>query len=794
MKSTLDRVNKRASRNGLRAMVEEMEPRVLLSQAPTLDTGFGTHGYAQGYLARGVLSNGQIVASGDSGSLALLNPDGAFASNYTGPIPNSKQNVQSDGKYIVLNNPPAANNFIGSSDATITRHLPGGNVDHTFGINGTVSDFVNGTSAVSFDVRSVLASGTLTYVLGVANYAFNGQTYASPAIERVLPDGRIDRSFGYNGIAQEYVPPAPNYPLGGVFVEQEAVGPDGRVYLSYNADNDAVLVQFNSSGKWPGSMEIGGGSDHEVDGLLFEPNHTMLMLITEEGGWGLIALDTNSLPSDVAGAKGAFLALSPPNGMPDDWNALQSGATLARMWQRSDGKIIVGGRLTDLDNTSPRDDNFTFAVNPPQIPGAASVSGRVYNDINSNGKVDVKEQGLPWWQVYVDGNDNGVFDPGEPTAFSNKIGEYTLSNLPAGQSIIREVRQDSWMRTQPAGAWPGGFYSITLSANQQKTGLNFGNAIADHRTGSISGVVYNDYNGDQKQDNGEKGLAGWQIYADTNDNGLYDAGEPIATTNSAGQFTISGLQQGGYRIREVRKNGYLRTQPFGDWPLGYYDVVLAPAQNRSGFGFGNFAASAYGTIEGADYNDANGNGKFDAGERPLPGIGIQLSDESGPVAWATTDANGKFSFTHLFPGHHYQVQASLPRPLQQGIWISTVTNPVTVNLNGSQDFRTTFLAYDQPVGSIAGTVVDDNDFDGRRFTIYIDSNDDGKLDNGEQSFQTGLYSRSFQFIQLKADTYVLGLLPSPGWIQTDPTNGGALVVTLAAAQNVTGLKFTIKAT
>jgi hypothetical protein len=580
-------------------MVEEMEPRLLLSQAsaaPTLDVNFGTHGYVTGYLAQGVLPNGSIVAKNDAGALALLHPDGTFASNYAGAIPQVPHNVQSDGKYLVLSNAWPTEDFKGSFPTTLTRHLANGQIDGSFGISGTVSDFVKGTSAASFYVNHLLVSGTQIYLAGVANYSWDSRLFSSPAIERLLPSGQIDRNFGFNGVAQEYVPPAPDYPFGTVWIEQQAVGSDGRVYLAYNADNDAVLVQFDNSGKWLKSMEIGGGADHEVDGLFPEPGNKLLMLFTEENAWSMVSLDTN-IPPDIAGTFGPFLGINPGTGMPDDWNANllystlgHADVTLAQMWQRDDGKIIISGKLTDRSGpgiTSGSNEIYTFAVNLAPEQATASASGRIYNDVNANGKLDVKEAGLPWWQVYADLNNNGVFDAGEPTAFTNAIGEYTLNNLPTGKNIIREVRQDSCTRTQPAAAWPAGFYSVTLSANQQWTGLNFGNAIADHRAGSISSVVYNDYNGDQTQDNGEKGLAGWQVYADTNDNGIYDMGEPIATTNSTGHFTITGLQQGGYRIREIRKNGWVRMQPFGDWPLGYYDAVLTAGQSRSGYAFGN---------------------------------------------------------------------------------------------------------------------------------------------------------------------------------------------------------------
>ena len=58
---------------------------------------------------------------------------------------------------------------------------------------------------------------------------------------------------------------------------------------------------------------------------------------------------------------------------------------------------------------------------------------------------------LRYWQVYADANNNGIFDVGEPTTYTDYNGYYKLKGLSAGHYIIREVRQDGWRRTSPAG-------------------------------------------------------------------------------------------------------------------------------------------------------------------------------------------------------------------------------------------------------------------------------------------------------------------------------------------------------
>ncbi len=77
-------------------------------------------------------------------------------------------------------------------------------------------------------------------------------------------------------------------------------------------------------------------------------------------------------------------------------------------------------------------------------------------------------------------------------------------------------------------------------------------------------------------------------------------------------------------------------------------------------------AAASGTVSGVAFIDANGNGRFDAGEATLGGVVVTLTGtttfQSTPVdVTATTNANGSFTFLNVLPGT-YSVQAgAVPR-------------------------------------------------------------------------------------------------------------------------------------
>jgi VCBS repeat-containing protein len=80
--------------------------------------------------------------------------------------------------------------------------------------------------------------------------------------------------------------------------------------------------------------------------------------------------------------------------------------------------------------------------------------------------------------------------------------------------------------------------------------------------GTVSGVKFNDLDGNGVRDPGEPGLPGWTVYADLNDNRQLDAGEPFTVTGADGSYTLT-LPPGSYVVREVLQAGWRQTAPGG---------------------------------------------------------------------------------------------------------------------------------------------------------------------------------------------------------------------------------------
>jgi RHS repeat-associated protein len=116
--------------------------------------------------------------------------------------------------------------------------------------------------------------------------------------------------------------------------------------------------------------------------------------------------------------------------------------------------------------------------------GQASATGEVFADTNGNGQQDPGENGLAGWTVFLDANGNGAPDNGEPQATTDSNGTYEIDGVQPGAYAVTAVRIDGFVQTVPAT----GTYSITVTADENFTSLNFGfqQAVADLAVTSVS--------------------------------------------------------------------------------------------------------------------------------------------------------------------------------------------------------------------------------------------------------------------------------------------------------------------
>ena len=127
--------------------------------------------------------------------------------------------------------------------------------------------------------------------------------------------------------------------------------------------------------------------------------------------------------------------------------------------------------------------------------------------------------------------------------------------------------------TDGANAWSGGSLQTTVDIGGSGAS-SIQLAPAGIIPGEISGVKFNDVNGDAVRDaNGvdnidgnaddEVGLAGWTIFLDQNNNDILDSGEVSTVTGTTGAYTFSvtpdadksDTDNDPYFVREVQQSG-----------------------------------------------------------------------------------------------------------------------------------------------------------------------------------------------------------------------------------------------
>jgi len=92
--------------------------------------------------------------------------------------------------------------------------------------------------------------------------------------------------------------------------------------------------------------------------------------------------------------------------------------------------------------------NINFG-NRPIPPTPTIIRGMKWHDINGDGKIDSDEPGLAGVTIFLDLNDNGVFEANEPSRDTNEQGQYVFSNLEAGTYVVREVVPTGYQQTYP---------------------------------------------------------------------------------------------------------------------------------------------------------------------------------------------------------------------------------------------------------------------------------------------------------------------------------------------------------
>ena len=96
--------------------------------------------------------------------------------------------------------------------------------------------------------------------------------------------------------------------------------------------------------------------------------------------------------------------------------------------------------------------------------------------------------GLSNSTVYLDLNQNGIFDPNEPFRITGDRGEYSFNTLPPGSYVVEVVPQPGFTQTTPAPV-------VVVASGEDVNIVNIGQAPESPLLqGELIGKKFNDFN------------------------------------------------------------------------------------------------------------------------------------------------------------------------------------------------------------------------------------------------------------------------------------------------------------
>ncbi|MFO0889865.1 MAG: SdrD B-like domain-containing protein [Isosphaeraceae bacterium] len=271
----------------------------------------------------------------------------------------------------------------------------------------------------------------------------------------------------------------------------------------------------------------------------------------------------------MPGATSTFTFLATPTAATDPGDVLTNSATAS-------GSSLPGnpGPISPYNPSStPRTDSSTGTADVTL--NSNQLSGTVYLDVNDNGVQDPGEPGLAGVTVTLTGTPNfGSF--ATITVNTDGSGHYSFSGIPAGSYTITEDRSSLGTRykgtdrvgTQGTADDPAGTFLPPILAQPATSAIvdirflagasvdGRENDFAELPSGSLAGTVYVDINNTGRYDPAtDPPLPGVTVTL----TGIDYLGDPVSiqtTTGGDGSYRFTGLAPGTYSLHETQPEGY----------------------------------------------------------------------------------------------------------------------------------------------------------------------------------------------------------------------------------------------
>ena len=302
---------------------------------------------------------------------------------------------------------------------------------------------------------------------------------------------------------------------------------------------------------------------------------------------------------------------------------------------------------------------------------------------------------------------------------------------------------------------------------------------------------FNDLNASGTESNSDPGLPNWTIYVDYNNDSKLDPGDPSAVTAADGSYTITGIKPGTWTVREVPQTGWSNSYP----AAGSYTETFVSGGVQTGLDFGNWTGASI--RQSRKFNDLNASGTESNSDPGLPNWTIYVDynndsklDPGDPSA--VTAADGSYTITGIKPGTWTvrevpQTGWSNSYPAAGSYTETFVSGGVQTGLDFG-NWTGASIQQSRKFNDLNASGTESNSDPGLpNWTIYVDYNNDSKLDPGDPSAVTAA-DGSYTITGIKPGTWTVREVPQTGWSNSYPA-AGSYTETFVSGGVQTGLDF-----
>jgi hypothetical protein len=347
-------------------------------------------------------------------------------------------------------------------------------------------------------------------------------------------------------------------------------------------------------GDWAVRAEPGGGGSNPAQGNIID-------------GWAAVEQRTGGTFLYLAlrreTSTGQTFITFELNHDPRLWDAGPPGGTPVPC--RTTGDILATLQFPSSAPASVPEVIFQrWVTTGPTDPG----TGCALTGILEDAALTVPPSAVPWnAQGWVNGAEIANVLPGQvlPTQPSSPLAARRFGEVGLNLSAIMEAAGDPCFAYR--SVWMHSRSSLSEQANLQ-------DYVAPQRLNvrrcTAAGTKFHDANRNGARDPGEEGLARFVIWADYDDDGVHDPGEPSTTTDTNGNYLIEDIRPpapGTYRLREDHPE-VLHVGPHPPWTCSYPTSAIPGAFGDAtplslACGWGPIDVATTPNVAGRDFGD-----------------------------------------------------------------------------------------------------------------------------------------------------------------------------------------------